>query len=177
MVASQYCAFTTSTPLSIFNQQEWIAMATNRRSAFTLIEVLIVVIIMAVLAATIIPQFSSSTNDAKLSSVKFNLHTIRSQIEMYKVHHAGAKPALATFASQMTGATNVAGDVGTGTGYPYGPYFQGQVPANPFNNLSTMKTTAATTDADAKTAVDGATGWLYNATTGDFFPNDAEYYQ
>ena len=38
------------------------------RSAFTLIEVLIVVIIMAVLAATIIPQFSSSTNDAKNSS-------------------------------------------------------------------------------------------------------------
>ena len=73
-------------------------MARNRRNAFTLIEVLIVVIIMAVLAATIIPQFSSSTNDAKLSSVKFNLHTIRSQIEMYKVHHSGGLPALATFA-------------------------------------------------------------------------------
>ena len=35
------------------------------RSAFTLIEVLIVVIIMALLAATIIPQFASSTSDAK----------------------------------------------------------------------------------------------------------------
>ena len=59
----------------------------RRRNAFTLIEVLIVVIIMAVLAATIIPQFSSSTNDAKNSSVVFNLQTIRSQIEMYKTHH------------------------------------------------------------------------------------------
>ncbi len=149
-------------------------MTRNRRNAFTLIEVLIVVIIMAVLAATIIPQFSSSTNDAKLSSVKFNLHTIRSQIEMYKVHHSGSKPALATFADQMTKKTDINGVV-SDTG-AYGPYFQGVVPANPFNNLNTLKTTTATTDADAKAAVDGTSGWLYNATTGDFFPNNAEYY-
>ncbi len=52
-------------------------MAIGRRNAFTLIEVLIVVIIMAVLAATIIPQFSSSTTDAKISSLKFNLAALR----------------------------------------------------------------------------------------------------
>ena len=39
-----------------------------RRSAFTLIEVLIVVVIMAILAATIIPQFTDSTKDAKAST-------------------------------------------------------------------------------------------------------------
>ena len=42
---------------------------TDRRSAFTLIEVLIVVVIMAILAATIIPQFTDSTKDAKSSTV------------------------------------------------------------------------------------------------------------
>ena len=58
-------------------------MAVNyRRSAFTLIEVLIVVVIMAVLAATIIPQFSASTEDAKTSQLSFNVHTMRSQIEL-----------------------------------------------------------------------------------------------
>ena len=50
-----------------------------RRGAFTLIEVLIVVVIMAILAATIIPQFTDSTKDAKSSTVQFNLHTLRSQ--------------------------------------------------------------------------------------------------
>ena len=45
--------------------------AKAHRNAFTLIEVLIVVIIMALLAATIIPQFSSSTSDAKKSAVEF----------------------------------------------------------------------------------------------------------
>ncbi len=39
--------------------------ANGCRSAFTLIEVLIIVIIMALLAATIIPQFSPSAMDEK----------------------------------------------------------------------------------------------------------------
>ena len=67
-------------------------MGTNRRRGFTLIEVLIVVVIMAVLAATIIPQFSSSTRDAKDSALEFNTHTMRSQIELYKVHHNSNYP-------------------------------------------------------------------------------------
>jgi len=148
-------------------------MAKNRRSAFTLIEVLIVVIIMAVLAATIIPQFTSSTEDAKMSSLKFNLHTIRSQIEMYKIQHGGTAPSLANFAAQMTAKTDASG--GTGTSAIYGPYFQGDVPSNPFNSLSTLRTTAATTETDAKAAVTGAAGWQYNATTGGFYPDNTEY--
>lgn len=149
----------------------------SRRSAFTLIEVLIVVIIMAVLAATIIPQFSSSTSDAKDSSLRFNLHTIRSQIEMYKVHHGGKVPAFDTFTNQMTLATDASGATGTGTTFVYGPYFQGQVPANPFNNSNALVKSAAKTEAEAKAAVSGTAGWQYNETTGDFYPNNAEYYK
>ena len=146
----------------------------RRRNAFTLIEVLIVVIIMAVLAATIIPQFSSSTNDAKNSSLRFNLHTIRTQIEMYKVHHLSKVPALATFPDQMTKPTDVNGAT-TGTNLIYGPYFQGQVPANPFNGSITL--VAVATAGTEPTAVVGATaGWQYDESNGGFFPNNAEYY-
>jgi prepilin-type N-terminal cleavage/methylation domain-containing protein len=68
-------------------------MQTHR--GFTLIEVLIVVLIMAILAGTSIPQIAASTDDAKASALKFNLHQFRSQIEMYKLQHNGAVPALA----------------------------------------------------------------------------------
>ena len=51
-------------------------MKNSPRSAFTLIEVLIVVVIMAILAAAIVPQFTDSTKDAKSSTAKFNLHTV-----------------------------------------------------------------------------------------------------
>jgi general secretion pathway protein G len=145
-----------------------------RRNAFTLIEVLIVVIIMAVLAATIIPQFSSSTSDAKNSSLKFNLHTIRSQIEMYKIHHSGKVPVLATFADQMTKATNIDGNT-TGANLIYGPYFQGQVPANPFNN-SNVLVAVATAGKEPTAIVAGGAGWQYDVTTGGFYPNNSEYY-
>lgn len=149
-------------------------MAKSRRNAFTLIEVLIVVIIMAVLAATIIPQFSSSTDDAKESSMKFNLHTLRSQIEMYKVHHSGTVPALATFEDQLTKPTSITGAT-TGSDLDYGPYIQGEVPANPFNNSSDL-VAIATAGTEPTAVVAGGAGWQYDASNGNFYPNNAEYY-
>jgi type II secretory pathway pseudopilin PulG len=128
--------------------------------------VLIVVVIMAVLAATIIPQFSSSTQDAKESSLKFNVHTMRSQIELYKVHHLGGYPAIsASSLPQLTGATNLNGEIGAaGPNYPYGPYVDGELPANPFNDLNTVV-------AGTGLAGDGTTGWQYDETTGGIWPN------
>ena len=139
-----------------------------------MIEVLIVVIIMAVLAATIIPQFSSSTTDAKDSALMFNLHTIRSQIEMYKMHHGGTFPALATFADQMTKPTNAEGAT-TGDNLIYGPYFHGEVPANPFNNGDTL-VAVATAGVVPTAVVAGDAGWQYDVSTGGFYPNNAEYF-
>lgn len=147
-------------------------MKTRSRSAFTLIEVLIVVVIMAVLAATIIPQFSSSTEDAKESSLKFNMHTLRSQIELYKVHHLGDYPTIQSDSlPQLTSKTNVKGETGTGTGYPYGPYLDGELPKNPFNDSNAV--TAGTGTAE----VTGGAGWQYDVNTGGIWPNHPEWYE
>jgi len=147
-------------------------MSRVRRNAFTLIEVLIVVIIMAVLAATIIPQFSSSTKDAKESSLQFNTHTMRSQIEMYKVHHLGKLPEFAKFTDQMTKASNVDGGATAPT--PYGPYID-DIPNNPFND-SNVIVAVATAGTEPAAVVAGGAGWQYDETTGGFFPNNSEAY-
>lgn len=145
----------------------------RRRDGFTLIEVLIVVVIMAVLAATIIPQFSSSAKDAKESSLNFNLHTMRSQIELYKGQHNSKVPtdlgdATGGFLPQLTGATNSNGDTGAaGTNYPYGPYFA-EVPVNPFNDDNSVV-------AGMGVAGDGSSGWQYDAATGRLWPNHVEF--
>jgi general secretion pathway protein G len=145
-----------------------------RRHAFTLIEVLIVVIIMAVLAATIIPQFSSSTTDAKDSSLKFNLHTIRSQIELYKANHNGTYPKLTTFADQMTKKTTTDGATTGDT--VWGPYIQGEIPANPFTSTNTL-VAVATAGTVPTGVVSGTAGWQYDESTGGFYPNNKEYYK
>ena len=142
----------------------------RRHRGFTLIEVLIVVVIMAVLAATIIPQFSSSTKDAQTSTVKFNAHTLRSQIELYKAHHLGTYPTIQDGGlPQLTASTDVSGTVGAaGPTFPFGPYLE-EVPANPFNNLKTVG--AVPTPGTAPTTGSGATGWQYDVTTGNIYPN------
>jgi general secretion pathway protein G len=145
-----------------------------RRKAFTLIEVLIVVIIMAILAATIIPQFSSSTTDAKKSSLKFNVQTICTQVQLYKVQHNGTMPTFANFANQMTLPTDVTGAT-TGTSLIYGPYIQGQIPANPYSGSNAV-VKVATAGTVPTAVVSGGAGWQYDETTGGFYANNAEAY-
>jgi prepilin-type N-terminal cleavage/methylation domain-containing protein len=145
---------------------------TVRRSAFTLIEVLIVVVIMAILAATIIPQFTDSTKDAKSSTVKFNLHTLRSQIELYRTQHTGTAPS-ATLV-ELTVSTDATGAQGSGTNFPYGPYIR-EIPVNPFSNSKTV--TAITNDPAKSSDVTGTGGWLYNTTTGGIWIDNSNFWQ
>ncbi len=139
-----------------------------RRAAFTLIEVLIVVIIMAVLAATIVPQFTDSTDDAKASTSQFNLHTMRSIIELYKAQHNGLTPSADL--NELTTTTDADGNTGTGTAYPYGPYLQ-DIPYNPFTDSNTV---AAPTTVPPTATVSGA-GWLYDAASGRIWINHEDY--
>ncbi|MEI8374322.1 MAG: type II secretion system protein [Planctomycetota bacterium] len=149
----------------------------NRRNAFTLIEVLILVVIMAVLAVTIIPQFSTSNRDAKMSNLKFNLRTIRSQLELYKEHHLGVYPPAAStadFKNQLTQKTDQNTTLDQASGH-CGPYIEGDIPSNPFNNSTGVEILLGDTEPKGPTA--DTAGWLYNPRHGWFYPNNAEYFQ
>jgi len=77
-------------------------MHTSRslRRGFTLIEILIVVVILGILAAIVIPQFTNASQEAAESSVKSQLQTVRSQVELFRVRNNGNLPA--NFADLMT---------------------------------------------------------------------------
>jgi prepilin-type N-terminal cleavage/methylation domain-containing protein len=151
-------------------------MSANRcRSAFTLLEILIVVVIMAVLAATIIPQFTASTNDAKVSTAAFNLSTMRSQIQLYSMQHNSVLPTGANNLQQFTLCTDVTGTITSPTTTatcPYGPYCQ-TIPVNPFTGSNTV---TLFTGTGTPTASGSATaGWIYSPTTGSIWIDNATY--
>lgn len=143
----------------------------RRNSAFTLIEVLIVVVIMAVLAATVIPQFSSSTTDAKESSLKFNMHTLRSQIELYKIHHGEYPDLTDNSLPQLLGKTDAAGTIDASGAY--GPYLDGDIPANPFDNVNLIYTAASASPTEETS---DKKGWQYHKDSGGIWPNNPEYW-
>lgn len=141
-----------------------------QRQGFTLVEVLLVVVIMAILAATVVSQFNSNTDDAKISSLRFNLNAMRSQLELYKGHHNGAVPTVTSGSlPQLTGTTNAAGTTGTGASYPYGPYLVSGIPANPLDGINTVTVTTS----NPPSAATAAGGWFYNETTGGIWANSA----
>ena len=58
----------------------------NRCRGFTLIEIMVVVVILGILAATIVPQFIGTTHDAKVSAAKAHVAELESALERFYVH-------------------------------------------------------------------------------------------
>lgn len=142
------------------------------KRGFTLVEILIVVVILGILAAIVVPQFTQASTEAKENSLCSNLQSLRSQIELYKVQHNDTPPDDPN--QQLVYCTDVSGNTaGTpskerdaANGFIYGPYLE-RVPDNPFNNLDSIDIVTAT-----PAAADGTTGWVFDSDTGEIWANN-----
>ena len=160
------------------------------RKGFTLVEILIVVIILGILAAIVIPQFTEASNDARESALKSDLQTLRSQLELYKVQHHDNYPNYehdgddwvadadaANFVSRLTERTNAKGTVmpdgGDAADYPFGPYLQ-KMPSNPFALANDAAVDIVAADPAAGTT-DGDPGWYFSTASGTLGPNDPDH--
>ena len=153
---------------------------------FSLVELIIVVVIIGLLAAVAIPRLSRGTVGAAEGTLRKDLKTMRTAIDMYKAEHGGTPPGqkpvegprsnLGTvddFALQMFGITNADGRA-VAAGHPdaRGPYLAApprlNVGKNAADHPSTMffRTSPNLTADDALPA-----GWLYNPNTGQIIAN------
>ena len=86
----------------------------------------------------------------------------------------GALPDGANNLEQLSKPTNQGGQIGTaGPSYPYGPYIQTQLPANPFSGLNTVKLDNGT-GVPSATAGNGG-GWIYRPSTGEVWVDHVDY--
>ncbi len=118
------------------------------RKAFTLLEVMIVVVILGILAAIVVPQFSSATDDAKASALRSGLAGVRSAVAGYRANAilAGTDPYPTLV--QLTAE---------------GMVLQGGLPENPFNKRSSVQTVNRS-QADNRAVInESSVGWNYFA--------------
>jgi len=142
----------------------------NKVKAFTLVEILVVVVLLGILAVIVIPAFANSTTSAKDSALAVDLQLLRRVILVYKSQHLEVGPGYPNgdttqspteqaFIDQTTMASNTNSQtaaIGT-PGFNRGPYLM-KIPVNPFNGNNTIEMLA---DGQAFPAnADGSHGWI-----------------
>ncbi len=165
---------------------------------FTLVELLIVVIILAILSGILVPQFVYSVDDAKLSALDTTLANSRAAVELYYQHHGHYPSAVTTVgltcgpAGGTTGAgaadseeallehlslySNFAGEACTiaDANFRYGPYMKkNTLPGNPFTNNGT--TVVVTAGLLGMVGVGTTGGWRFDNKTGQFIADHTDY--
>ncbi len=132
----------------------------KHQRGFTLVEILIVVVILGILAAIVVPQFTSASTDAKRAALAAQLQTIRKQIQLYSVHHDGALPVITgTDWSDLTTPTSIEGTISAYLCSPARNTLNGRIAVALVNS-----------DLNYGDAVNGAdAGFLYNADTGSIW--------
>ncbi len=135
------------------------------RKGFTLVEILIVVVILGILAAIVVPQFTNATQDAQAGNIKAQLDTLNNQIELFRARTNGY-PDL--------GGSDGWGDSAT-AGTMIGDGYIKALPVNPFNGQSSVGDDAAAngwhlvdTNADGQWDTLGATN--FDEATGEITP-------
>ena len=143
-----------------------------KKSGFTLVEILIVVVILGILAAIVIPQFTEASIEAKFSSLRTDLQTLRSQIELYKINHNDIPPSFASFMLQMTTYSDIDGNTNAAKTpvFCFGPYLQ-KIPVNQFNNKLDVAGIHGLLD-DTGTVGDNVGSWEYTEATGAIYADD-----
>ena len=131
----------------------------HKTTKFTLTEILIVVVILASMAALVVPQFGQASADPDLAALSATLQTVRTQLQYYSLQHDGRFPSIENWDKQMLTQTRPNGRVSAKGSC--GPYLL-QIPANPVDGSSFISPTQ-----------DGSGGWTYNQQTGHFQSNDA----
>lgn len=98
----------------------------RQKRAFTLIEMLVVVLILAILAALIVPRVVNRTSDAKRSKAAADIATLSGLLSQYRIDN-DAYPTTEEGLSALRVAPS-------GAGNWRGPYTQKEIPTDPWQN-------------------------------------------
>ena len=131
-----------------------VAPRIRTRSAFSLVELVVVILIVGILAAVAAPKMFNTASDARTNSTRASLVVVRDAIELYKAKNASF-PTYENLTTELK------------------PYMSGPFPSVQITTTNNNATVRALKGTDPFTPA-GTEGWAYNATTGDFYVNCSE---
>ena len=144
-------------------------MSIRTRRGFTLIELLMVMVIIAVLAAIVIPKFMDRGKQAKEAALKSDLKILRNAIASFQADN-GCYPltlddltvtSAAGLSTASTGVDSGGNNVAV-SGTFHGPYIQGAVPNDPVSLSAFIYSTTA-----------GSVGNITSSATGSGLDGNA----
>jgi len=119
------------------------------KKGFTLIELVMVIVILGILAATALPRFVDLSSKAKESASKGALGGIRAALAI--AYASNAAYGTAGWPSSITSSL----------------FADNNIPMEPYSNTNTV---ASGTNPSGTTG-----GWLYDSTTGRVWINNSNY--
>lgn len=130
----------------------------NRRNAFTLVELVVVIMILGILASVAAPKLLDTSKTATETGIRQTLSIVRDAIELYAADNGGALPPCANATTSLQTALD--------------PYIRGNFPVSPVgtNDANVTATTVTPIVADGTPA----NGWKYNTNTGEFICNSTD---
>ena len=127
----------------------------RNRSAFSLVELVVVVLILGIIAATAAPRMFDAAGDARQNSTKASLAALRDAIVLYESQN-GTNPPAATLPVAL------------------GPYLKGPFPSVQIGANQNANVVSSSQDPIITPEAGGA-GWVYNETTANIAVNEAAY--
>lgn len=141
-------------------------MSANRTGGFTLVEILIVVVILGILSAVVVPQFTGATGEAQKTATLDQLVKLREAIDLYHVRNNARYPNI------------VAGTGEAAWGELIGPDYMRGAGINSW--VGGVGATTVVLGNAADPGYQSAHGWIYDPAlgalrAGSFDDNDDPY--
>jgi len=99
------------------------AQRSRKRAAFTLVEMLLVLVILAVLAAIVIPKMSGRSQQAKVTAAGTQIKSLETALDMFEADTGYYPKGLDALLNEPSGTQNWKG-----------PYLKQEVPLDPWGN-------------------------------------------
>lgn len=143
---------------------KWVTLGSRRKQhdrGFTLIEVLVVIVILAVLAAIVLPRFVDAGRRSKEAALRSNLKLLRNAIALFHADTSYYPNSLADLAETDVSKVKVAGGAAVNAADWRGPYIE-SVPTDPVSGAA-FNYSASTGTVTSSASGNGLDGTAYSS--------------